>query len=358
VTNSDGCLSVPSSNAVINSNSGSPSTPVIGTITAPTCFLATGSFLLSGLPATGPWILSRFPDNVTLSGSGTNMTISGLAAGTYKYAVTNSTGCISALSMNIVIPVQPSPVTVIITNPPSLCPPEKADLTNPSVTAGSSPGTIFTYFTDASANTVYSTPSRADSGTYFVKGTNPSGCFDIKPVTVTVNQIPVADAGPDKILDNQFTATMEAQLTHQNDTGTWSVISGTGDFLNNNDANTTVNKLSMNENIFLWTVSNGICSDAYDTVSFIVRDMQIQTLITPNMDGNNDYFILRGLESMGRTELVVFDRRGVQVFKNEDYDNLWDGVDFNGNPLRGDTYFYVLKPGNGKSVNGFIVIRR
>ncbi|HBH83016.1 MAG TPA: hypothetical protein DDY34_04295, partial [Bacteroidales bacterium] len=140
--------------------------------------------------------------------------------------------------------------------------------------------------------------------------------------------------------------------------GTWSVISGTGDFLNNNDANTTVNKLSMNENIFLWTVSNGICSDAYDTVSFIVRDMQIQTLITPNMDGNNDYFILRGLESMGRTELVVFDRRGVQVFKNEDYDNLWDGVDFNGNPLRGDTYFYVLKPGNGKSVNGFIVIRR
>ena len=76
------------------------------------------------------------------------------------------------------------------------------------------------------------------------------------------------------------------------------------------------------------------------------------------MDGRNDYFELKGLESMGRTELLIFDRRGVQVYTNAAYDNLWNGVDYNGNPLHDDTYFYVLRTQNGKIINGFIVIRR
>ena len=41
-----------------------------------------------------------------------------------------------------------------------------------------------------------------------------------------------------------------------------------------------------------------------------------------------------------------------------DYDNSWDGVDYNKKPLPEDTYFYVLKSENGKSVSGYVVIRR
>lgn len=76
------------------------------------------------------------------------------------------------------------------------------------------------------------------------------------------------------------------------------------------------------------------------------------------MDGKNDYFILRGLSTLGITELVIFDRRGAQVYKNGNYDNLWNGVDYNGNPLPDDTYFYVLKSQSGESKSGYIVIRR
>ena len=61
---------------------------------------------------------------------------------------------------------------------------------------------------------------------------------------------------------------------------------------------------------------------------------------------------------MGKTELVIFDRRGVKVFQNLNYDNKWDGVDYNNNDLPDDTYFYVLKTQNGKSLSGYIVIRR
>jgi gliding motility-associated-like protein len=65
-----------------------------------------------------------------------------------------------------------------------------------------------------------------------------------------------------------------------------------------------------------------------------------------------------GIGSLGKTELTIFDRRGVQVFKDTDYDNKWNGVDENDNPLPSDTYFFIMKTENGKSASGYIVIRR
>ena len=101
-----------------------------------------------------------------------------------------------------------------------------------------------------------------------------------------------------------------------------------------------------------------VCPNVFDTVKIVVHNLVVPTLITPNMDGLNDYFVLRGLATLGKTELIIFDRRGVQVYKNLNYDNSWNGVDYNKNPLPSDTYFFVLKTENGKSVSGYIVIRR
>ena len=78
-----------------------PSTPLVGTPTQPTCALATGSVVLSDLPASGTWTLTRSPGGETTSGTGTSTTISGLASGTYTYTVTNASGCISPASANV-----------------------------------------------------------------------------------------------------------------------------------------------------------------------------------------------------------------------------------------------------------------
>jgi gliding motility-associated-like protein len=114
----------------------------------------------------------------------------------------------------------------------------------------------------------------------------------------------------------------------------------------------------MGDNILLWSVTDGVCPAVSDTVVIRVTEAVIPTLITPNMDGKNDYFVLRELENMGKTELTIFDRRGYRVYINPDYDNKWNGVDFNNKALPEDTYYYVLKPQNGRSIAGFIVIRR
>ena len=84
VTSAANCTSLPSANVVINSQPETPTPPVVGTITHPTCGLSTGSVVLSGLPA-GNWKLTRNPGGVTINSSGSSYTVSGLLAGTYTF---------------------------------------------------------------------------------------------------------------------------------------------------------------------------------------------------------------------------------------------------------------------------------
>ena len=116
--------------------------------------------------------------------------------------------------------------------------------------------------------------------------------------------------------------------------------------------------LGIGVNTFIWTISNNVCEPATDTVNIRVSDLVIPSLITPNLDGRNDFFVINGLESLGRTRFVVFNRWGAQVYAVDEYKNDWDGKDENGNPLLNDTYYYILIPENTKMINGFIVIKR
>ncbi len=106
VTNSDGCTSVASLSVVISAQPGTPSAPVAGTITQPTCAVATGSVVLNGLPAAG-WTITRLPGGNTVTGTGTGTTIYNLPAGQYTFTVTNLAGCISAASAPVLINAQP-----------------------------------------------------------------------------------------------------------------------------------------------------------------------------------------------------------------------------------------------------------
>jgi len=194
--------------------------------------------------------------------------------------------------------------------------------------------------------------------TYKVTLTDQYGCQNSDEIVIDVREVPVVDAGPDQVLDYLFSTALKASNLSANETGTWSVTSGTGIVSNSSSPATTVSGLSVGTNQFRWTVSNGACPSKYDLVSIMVNDLEIPSLITPNGDSYNEYFKLRGLQTLGKTELVIFDRRGAQVYKNSNYDNSWNGVDYNGNELPEDTYFYVINAKNGRSLSGYIVIKR
>jgi gliding motility-associated-like protein len=358
VTNADLCTSITSANVVISNSPAVPTPPVAGTIVHPTCIVPTGRVELTGLPSTGTWTLTRAPDGITSTGTGTSTIVTDLSSGIYFFTVINSVGCISLASQDVIINPGPATAAILkVTNPMPVCYPVTLNLTDASITTGSSPGLVYTYWRDSKATMPYNTPATATDGTYYIKGTNTLGCFDIKPVIVKVFQLSTAAAGPDQDLEYVFGTILEARDPGIYETGVWSVGSGTAEFVDSVYARTSVSELSIGENKLLWTVSNGICPPSKDSVTITVHNLLITTLVTPNGDSNNEYFIIKGIEALGKSELKIFDRRGKQLYVNENYDNRWNGVDFNGDPLPADTYFFGLKTQKGEYIKGYIVVR-
>ncbi len=194
--------------------------------------------------------------------------------------------------------------------------------------------------------------------TFTVTLTDQWGCRNSDQVNVEVRVQPVADAGPDQVLEYLFETNMEAATPGTNQSGEWTLLSGKGKLSDINSPSSHVSELALDVNSFIWTVTNGVCPVSSDTVKILVHNLKIPTLITPNLDGNNDFFIIQGIETFGNTTLTVFNRWGARVYQNEKYDNSWNGVDDNENPLPEDTYFFVLKPEKSRIIKGYVVIRR
>lgn len=84
---------------------------------------------------------------------------------------------------------------------------------------------------------------------------------------------------------------------------------------------------------------------------------------SPNDDGNNDVFSIKGLDEKGG-KLIIYNRWGNKVFVKEGSELIWDGkanvnsVKFGNDKLPTGTYFYTLEfpESNNPNRNGFVVL--
>jgi gliding motility-associated-like protein len=116
---------------------------------------------------------------------------------------------------------QPS---LVITNPPTTCIGSTVDLTDNALTAGSSRGLTFSYWTDAATQNALANPNAISaSGTYYIKATNAAGCSQIQPVSVTITGSPtlvvtspasVCSGSPIDLTDAAVTAGSDPSLTY------------------------------------------------------------------------------------------------------------------------------------------------
>jgi gliding motility-associated-like protein len=77
--------------------------------------------------------------------------------------------------------------------------------------------------------------------------------------------------------------------------------------------------------------------DNSDTDMNQINPFFIPNAITPDGDGKNDTFEIKGLSKFAQNEIVIFNRYGDHVFKQNNYENGWDAPG-----LTAGTYFYVL----------------
>ncbi|MDP4210753.1 MAG: gliding motility-associated C-terminal domain-containing protein [Bacteroidota bacterium] len=177
------------------------------------------------------------------------------------------------------------------------------------------------------------------------------------PFLISIDQQPKdPDAGENQKLVYKFSTHLNAPVPLVG-SGVWTAKLEGPVVGETTSPTSVVENLSMGNNVFFWTITNGVCPSVTDSVVVEVVDVIRYTGFTPNNDGKNDYFVIEGLENAKTKELKVFTRWGTEVYSSGNYQNDWDGTGKHGEKLPDDTYYYVLIADNHVH-KGFVVIRR
>ena len=207
-----------------------------------------------------------------------------------------ASGLCGTLISNRVVNVDPKPL-LLITNPAPVCSSNPVDLTSPAITSGSTAGLTYSYWTNAGATSAYATPAATTSGTYYIKGTSASGCYDIKPVTVTVNPIPVALAGGSQTICFGESATVTG-ASYSEGTLIWTT-NGSGALSNETSLTPTytpvVSDMGSTVTLTMTVTSDNSCFPQTATADYIINIKQNQSIIfdpiTDKVYGDNAFLL-------------------------------------------------------------------
>jgi gliding motility-associated-like protein len=75
---------------------------------------------------------------------------------------------------------------------------------------------------------------------------------------------------------------------------------------------------------------------------------KVPNIMTPNNDGANDFLKINCADENPNSELMIYNRWGLQVFKAQPYQNDWFGT-YGGDKLPAGTYFYIFKADRNKA---------
>ncbi len=97
------------------------------------------------------------------------------------------------------------------------------------------------------------------------------------------------------------------------------------------------------------------CGVTYQSVAIL----GIPRFFTPNNDGFNDYWNIKGINSEfnSKTVIHIFDRYGKLIKDINPQSQGWDGT-FNGKQLPSDDYWFSAKLENGKEIKGHFSLKR
>ncbi|PTQ92931.1 hypothetical protein C8P68_11062 [Mucilaginibacter yixingensis] len=271
----------------------------------------------------------------TISLTNTEVTI----GGTYYVKATNAAGCFTMKAVNVVVNALPE---LVINQPADICMPGRVDLSASYITAGSSSKLTFTYWRDAAATTPLTNyRAVADSGRYYIKATNTSGCYTVGAVLVNVHRLPVVYTQPLKALYQPRTVDLTQAVDMSRSTS-----NATYTYWANSSLTVPVkNPKAVGETgtYYIKAANAYGCYVVAPVEVFLapVPDILVPTAFTPMQVTNNKlYPFLKGVKVFKFFKL--YNRWGNMVYETNDAsaDKGWDGQ-FKGAIAFLDTFTWV-----------------
>ena len=205
------CTSAASSSVTVNAQPVAPAAPTLGSVTQPTCTVATGSFTITNYNAAYTYTVTP---SAGVSQSGATITA---PAGSYTVTASQS-GCTSAASASVTVNAQPATPAI----------PTLGTVTQPTCAVATGSFTItnynasFTYAVTPSAGVSQSGATiTAPAGSYTVTATS-GACTSAASASVTVNAQPATPAAPGVTVVNSCGGTSTLTATGVTGTVLWS----------------------------------------------------------------------------------------------------------------------------------------
>ncbi len=281
---------------------------------------------------------------------------SGTGPYTVRLTATSSSNCAKVFT-RIIDFIHPQPKTVFDFNKPEICIGDNVifrDLTN------GLDGTVVQWnwnFGDGLTGT-----NRQEQHLYTAAKTfsvslftvNSLGCnSDTLTQQFTVHPYPVVDAGPDRVVLEGGSISIQSNVTGNDLLYLWTP---TTYLVSTTSANPTAVNLLDDITYTLTVTARGGCTSSDKMFVKVLKSPKVPNTFTPNNDGINDLWKIEYLDTYPNSKVQVFTRTGQLVFQSKGYKQPWDGT-MNGKPLPFDTYYYIIEPENGrKPVTGYVTI--
>lgn len=129
----------------------------------------------------------------------------------------------------------------------------------------------------------------------------------------------------------------------------WSIANKQWENLGNSDVNGSMNEGTITSDKFIpndyEVITLGGNNDLLETLNSVQLD---NYYMTPNGDGINDTLVIEGIENSPNNSLQIFDRYGILVYSQQNYNNGFDGISnrksvlSRNKGLASGIYFYII----------------
>lgn len=260
---------------------------------------------------------------------GTHFVVPNIHQNTTFYAEANYNGCLS----------DRAPIDVNVYAPPVVSD-EVYKICSGNVLTldAGNPGMTYLWSTGATTQTI--TTNGLSNYAVVVTTLAPESCSKTKNFSITINSAPVIS----DILINGSIATINTTAT--------------GDFEYSIDGTNyqTSNQFTIADGGYYIGYVREKNNCGFDYKTFII--ISIPEFFTPNNDGNNDVWTVKGLLYYPKAEVKIYDRFGKIITQLNSSKYYWDGT-LNGKTLISDDYWYVFKiDENSPEIKGHFSMKR